>query len=137
MLFVLSDAKNLPLELKNLANQVFINFPWGSLLRNLVCVESKLWDNIRLICQKGALIDIILGYDERYEKDMLERENLPILNLDYLKDEMKPKLNNLGFRVLTIRPIKNSDLKNYPSCWAKKLAFGKNRQFFFLRAQKV
>ena len=129
-LFVLADVESLPEELNGLANQVFINFPWSSLLKGIILVEDKTWHSIKRICQKGAIIDLVLGYDEISESDKL---NLPKFDSGYIKKEMAPKLVKRGFEFVKIKELTNKDLKAYPSSWAKKLGFGKERQYFYIR----
>ncbi len=129
-LFVLADVENLPEELNGLANQVFINFPWSSLLKGIVLIEDKTWDSIKRVCQKGAIIDLVLGYGDISESDKL---SLPKFDLDYIKEEMIPKLIKKGFSLVKVRELTNKDLKTYSSSWAKKLSFGRERLFFYIR----
>lgn len=133
-LFVLADIENLPDELKDITNQVFINFPWGSLLKGIVLVENGTWDNIKKICQKEAIIDIILGYDKSREKKEIEKLGLPLFDLQYIQNEMAPKLENQGFTIIETREVERSELKDHPSSWAKKLSFeGDKRKYYYLR----
>ena len=132
-LYVLANVENLPDELTGIANQVFINFPWSGLLKGLVLGEKKTWESICKICQPGAIIDIVLGYDISYEEKKAGVLGLPAISLDYLKTELAPKLINYGFDLVEIREINNDVLKDYPSAWAKKLGYGKPRKFYFLR----
>ncbi|MFA6533702.1 MAG: methyltransferase domain-containing protein [Patescibacteria group bacterium] len=130
-LFVLAAVEDLPAELAGLANQVFINFPWGSLLRGIILVEDKTWQSIKGICQTGALVDVVLGYNQEYEQK--ETGDLPALNLEYIKTVMSPRLQSLGFSLLEAREILKSDLADYPSSWSKKLIFGSNRNYYYFR----
>lgn len=133
-LFVLANIEDLPDELEGAANQVFINFPWGSLLKGIVLVEDKTWNNIKKICQKGAIIDIVLGYDVNYEQGKSRELDLPDLDLEYIEKKLIPKLSEKGFKTIERREIDKEDLKDYPSGWAKRLAYGReNRKIYFLR----
>ncbi len=44
-LFVLGSIEALPEELNDIANQVFINFPWSGLLKGIVLVEDDTFPN--------------------------------------------------------------------------------------------
>lgn len=132
-LFVLASVENLPAELEGIANQIFINFPWGSLLAGLVKVDEIIWGEIKKLCKAGTIIDIIFGYDSTQDAKEIKRLDLPDLNLDYIKHQMIPKLSEIGFTKKELREITNEDLKDYPSSWSKKLGFGKERQYYYMR----
>ena len=76
-LYLLSDIENLPKELNGIVNQIFINFPLGSLLRGIINVENQTWNNLKRICRSGAFIDIILGFNKLSEKNETIRLVLP------------------------------------------------------------
>ena len=123
-LFVLANIEDLPEELSGIANQIFINFPWSGLLKGLILVEEKTWLNLKRICQPGAYIDLVFGYDENAEKNKVESLNLPTLSEEYLQNTLVSKVDTLGFKLVELNRLTEEDLKNYPSTWAKKLAFG-------------
>lgn len=132
-LFVLATVEDLPEELNGIANQVFINFPWGSLLAGIVKVEDKCWDNIKRICKKGAFIDLLFGYDERYDKTEIQRLKLPTLSRNFIYEIFIPKLQDIGLEVIDTKQLTSTQLTNYPSTWAKKMGFGKERKYWYLR----
>lgn len=134
-LYVLASIENLPDELNGLANQVFINFPWGALLEKVVLVDKNAWENIARICQNTAIIDLLLGYNKDYDLQGLDKTNFPEFNEAYIKHEMLPQLKSLGFTKIELRKVSKEEIKDYPSSWGKKLAYGKEREFFFLRLQ--
>lgn len=132
-LFVLSSIEALPEELNDIANQVFINFPWSGLLKGIVLVEDDTWSNIKRICKTGAYIDILFGYERTGEIDETEQFGIPILDLPYIKDTIAPKLAEKGFRVIETRTVDPEEIRNYPSSWAKKLGYGRDRTYYYLR----
>lgn len=132
-LFVLGNIEALPNELNNIANQVFINFPWSGLLKGIVLVEDDAWSNIKRICKTGAYIDILFGYQHNGEIDEAEQFGIPVLDLTYIKDTMAPKLAEKGFRVIEMRTVDPEEIRNHPSSWAKKLGYGRDRAYYYLR----
>ncbi len=131
-LFVLAAVDALPDELAGKANQVYINFPWGTLLSGLVLGDEQTWKNIKKICQDKAVIDIILGYDKSLEIKKVN-ENLPVLDKKYFSSVLRSKIKNLGLELTEIKPLSSRILKSYPSTWAKKLSFAQERDFYYLR----
>ena len=57
------------------------------------------------------------------------------IDLSYLKNVLAPKLTKKGVNILEIRDIDYTDLKNYPSGWAKKLSYGRDRTYYYLRVR--
>lgn len=134
-LFVMASVEDLPKELDGIANQVFINFPWGSLLAGIVKVEDNCWDNIKRICKKGAYIDLLFGYDEKIDRSEIKRLNLPVLSRNFIYKILIPKLQDIGLEVIEAKQLTANQLTNYPSTWAKKMVFGKERVWWWMRIE--
>jgi 16S rRNA (adenine(1408)-N(1))-methyltransferase len=137
VLYVLASIEELPQELNGLVNQIFINFPWAGLLQKLLLADKEVWANLKRVCQAGALIDMLFGYDAEREKAKILEQNLPELTPDFIDYDLVPKLSRLGLEILESKIIKSIDLKNYPSAWAKKLAQNPTRKFYYLRLKTV
>ncbi len=136
-LFVVARVEDLPHELDGVANQVFINFPWSGLLRGVVHVEHGTWENIKRICAPGAVVDVVFGYDEQHEAGEMEEYELPELSLEYIQKTMAPQLDALGFTIQKVKELSLEDLKMYPSSWAKRLAFGQGRIYYYVRLRSA
>lgn len=133
-LYVLASIEDLPDELAGIANQVFINFPWGSLLQKVILVDKNAWKNISKICNVNAIIDLLAGYDKDYDLQEENKADMPIFDEEYISSIMLPKLMTLGFECIQVEEVEIDELKDYPSSWGKRLAFGgKERQFFHIR----
>ena len=132
-LFVLSSIEALPKELNNIANQVFINFPWSGLLKGIVLVEDGTWSNIKRICKTGAYIDILFGYEQNGDINEAEQFGIPFLDLPYIRDTMASRLAEKGFRVTEMQTVNPEEIRDYPSSWAKKLGYGRDRAYYYLR----
>lgn len=135
-LFVLSEIDEMPEELNGIANQVFINFPWAGLLKSLLLAEDAAWGPVKRICKDGAFIDVIFAYEESTEENEFKRLGLPAVDITYLKNVLAPKLENQGLEVLEIKDVNYESIKKYPSSWAKKLGYGRDRKYFYLRIKK-
>lgn len=133
VLFIQAAVENLPEELSGVANQVFINFPWGSLLAGIVKADKNIWRNIKRICKKGAFIDIIFGYDQSRDKSEIERLQLPIIGRNLIHQILPQKLSELGLKVIKTQKLNNEILKLYPSSWGKKLVYGGRRIYYYMR----
>lgn len=132
-MFVLADVNDLPEELNGVANQVFINFPWSNLLKGIVTVDQTTWENIKRVCQPGAVVDVVTGYSASHEDKTVKERGLPEFSLGYIQNEMANKLRLLGVDLVEAQELDSEKLKEFPSSWAKRLAYGKERTFFHIR----
>jgi len=135
--YVLASVEALPDELNGIANQVFINFPWGSLLAGIALCKKSIWKNIQKICKKGAFVDLIIGYDKKRDLSEIKRLTLPDFDEAYIRDVMIPKLEPLGFKHIHTTPLSKERLMHIPTKWSQKHAFGKDRIFFSIRLEAV
>jgi len=132
-LYVVADVANLPTELNAVADQVFINLPWGSLLQGIVLGDETTWKNIRNICKPGAIMDILCGYSEQRESAQMEQLGMPPLYEQMIQDEMIPKIQKIGFHAQEVSAITADRLGDYPSTWAKKLQFRQGDKVYHIR----
>jgi 16S rRNA (adenine(1408)-N(1))-methyltransferase len=68
LLFVQAAVEDLPLELAGLASEVYVQLPWGSLLRGVVAGEEIVMRNLRRMCSPGARLEVTLGLDPDRDK---------------------------------------------------------------------
>jgi predicted RNA methylase len=123
LLFIIASAQDLPHELNGLASQLTINFPWGSLLESLLYADTSLMHGLASIAQANADIDIRLNGGALAEAGSnLENGTRTIYN----------HLINLGWYIKTPIAMNTTALRNFPSTWAKRLAFGRDPRAMIL-----
>ena len=116
-LFIIASAQDLPNELNGLVSHITINFPWGSLLESLLTGDCMLTHRLELISRSTASIDIRLNGGALAEQGCtLEAGAAQIYN----------NLIHAGWRVKTPVMINAQTLREFPSTWAKRLAFGRD-----------
>jgi 16S rRNA (adenine(1408)-N(1))-methyltransferase len=127
-LYVHASAESLPEELNGLVSHISILLPWGSLLKAAAGQEINILKNIAKLCREQATIHVIFGYEVSREQKMIEELGLPQLTSEYLEEHLPKTYLKAGFSVKA-RFIKKEELKAIDSTWAKKLAYGRNRQY--------
>jgi 16S rRNA (adenine(1408)-N(1))-methyltransferase len=116
-LFVIASAQDLPRELSRRVSHITINFPWGSLLDSLLTGDSRLMRGIETISGSIASVDIRLNGSALAEAGWaLEAGAELIYN----------NLTQAGLQVNAPALMTASDLRSFPSAWAKRLAFGRD-----------
>lgn len=135
-LYVVSNLEDLPDEMYDLANQIYINLPWGSLLEGVSKGRSEVLDSlVKLAKAPIAQLDICFTYSVLHEAAEMERRDLPPLSLDYINEVAVPLYNERGITVKSVDTISNETLKEYDTQWSKRLGFGRSRDVFRIRAE--
>ena len=123
-LFVIANAQQLPIELYGLAAHITINFPWGSLLEGLLTDDAGLLTGLAMIARPKATLDVRLNGGALAEAGW---------SLEEGANQVQMVLAGNGFRMATKKSMLLSELKTYPTTWAKRIAFGRDPHAIVLR----
>jgi 16S rRNA (adenine(1408)-N(1))-methyltransferase len=96
-LFLQAAVEVLPPELAGTADEVHVNFPWGSLLRAVATGDKSVLDNLRRICSPNAKLQVTIGLDAETE---IERLALPPLSVDYTNVVLAARYKNSGLNIV-------------------------------------
>jgi 16S rRNA (adenine(1408)-N(1))-methyltransferase len=117
-LFIIANALTLPRELHGLATRITINFPWGSLLAGLLDGNPAFFEGLVTLAQPGATLEIRLNQSALAEAGYaLEAGAMRIERM--LREE--------GFHIRQSAALDAGALRLYPTTWAKRLAYGRDR----------
>jgi 16S rRNA (adenine(1408)-N(1))-methyltransferase len=116
-LFVIANAQDLPSELNGLVSHIIINFPWGSLLQSLLNGDPILMRGLESISKSVTQIDVRLNGGALAEQGWTLEEGAR---------QIYDNLIQAGWRVRTPVPMSVQALRDFPSTWAKRLAFGRD-----------
>lgn len=126
-LFVIANAQALPRELSGLVSHVSINFPWGSLIESLLnddaCLTNGLWD----ITRPRAAMSLHLNADALATAGW---------GLEPGADQIERVLNAAGWQTASRSDLDAKSLRDIPTTWAKRLAFGRDPCAVRLRMQR-
>lgn len=117
LLYVIASAQNLPHELNGLVSHVTINFPWGSLLDSLLTGDARLMHGLESISSSTASVDIRLNGGGLAEAGW---------GLEAGVERIYSNLLQAGWQVDAPMMMNANALRNFPSTWAKRLAFGRD-----------
>ncbi|MGI8826359.1 MAG: hypothetical protein ACR2JC_12060 [Chloroflexota bacterium] len=127
-LFVIANALCLPGELTDLASHISIVFPWGSLVAGLLAYHSDVIEGLRAISRPGAGLDVFLNAGSLAEAGW---------DLDRGAARVEQVLREAGFVASRPRPLDVTAIRQVPSSWAKRLAYGRDPRAVALRARRV
>jgi hypothetical protein len=116
-LFIIASAQSLPKELNGLISHITINFPWGSLLESLLTGDARLMNNLEYISSSIASLDVRLNGGALVEAGT---------TLEAGADQIYNNMIWSGWQINAPVLMNANALRNFPSTWAKRLAFGRD-----------
>ena len=117
LLYVIANAQALPHELSRLVSHVTINFPWGSLLGSLLANGPSLMSGLESILRPGASLAVRLNGGALTEQGW---------SLEDGAEKIRENLVDAGWLVGKQTIMDSRALRDFPSTWAKRLAFGRD-----------
>lgn len=130
VLYVIANAEELPKELANIADRIYVNLPWGSLRDGLIKGEENILNSLRMIGKNQSFVDVSITYAEAYEANEIKSRNLPLLSYDYIAKILKSKYKHYGLDIKKINVWDNLSLRCLNTKWANKLSYGRKREFY-------
>ena len=144
-LLVVGSVEQLPDEFNGVADEVYVNFPWGSLLETFAKPVKENLSEIYGILKVGGLINVIFGYSKVSEPSEVERLLLPDLSKEYINNFLKPEYAKIGLDINQFGRLDEFDNpdKIAETSWKKRLKnppekpkSGK-REWFFMKIIKI
>lgn len=137
IIFSVGSIEIIPEEIFGIADYLYINLPWGSLLENIVNPTKEGINTLAKILKNEGILEITLGYHDEAEPGETERLNLPPLDEDLVKETIYPAFGAFAnLELEKYKQLKKSDLKGFDTSWAKKLSFGSDRPLYRLVFKK-
>ena len=133
MLFVQAAVENLPLELDGLAQKVYVQFPWGSLLRIVANGEIELLERIRRICAANAVLEVITGLDAQRDVSEITRLGIFLPSTAMLI----AKYQEAGFEITKHTELNSDDWTHLQTTWGRRLRGRASRTLTFLSARAI
>jgi len=136
-LFVHAAAEALPSELNGVAGEVYVHFPWGSLLRAVVAGDEAVLRNLRRICAPQARLKIFMSLDSARDRSEIERLGLPQISPVFLHTVLRPRYEQAGFEILAAERLSDAAGTELRTSWAKRLRENKQRSLIYIGARAV
>jgi len=117
------------------ANRITVILPWGSLLRAVVEPEIESLSHIAHLCVAGAAVEIVVSYDQQHDA----RKGSPLpsgsLTEEHLATTLPKAYAQAGLQIIAVTRWPQDKLAAYATTWTKRLAFGRPREVWRLRAE--
>jgi len=136
LLYVMASIEQPPVELEGRANLIFVNLPWGSLMRGIIEADETVLGKLSRLAADGAQMRIILNtrvFDDPVPLDVL---GLPEVTAEYAQTVLAPAYQRHGLQVTGARFLTPEELLDLGTTWAKRLSHRTPPPSFLIEAQK-
>jgi len=137
IIYVISSIENINDDLNNLADKVYINFPWGSLLEGIVKDMPEILNKISSLGKSDAEFNFTFAYSSLHEPAEIQKRQLPILSSDYLLSDLKDIYLKANLEIETCVDLTPTEINVFGTLWSKKLFLGKSRDIFRIISKKI
>jgi hypothetical protein len=117
-LFVVAAAERLPDALQGIADELTIQFPWGSLLRGALALDGAAAAGIAALLASEGTATVTFSIEDR------DRLHLPTVDAT----ELARRWCTFGLDVCGFRDATPGELRAMPSTWGRRLAAGQGRR---------
>jgi hypothetical protein len=134
LICIAGPAEELSGVLPGLADRITVLLPWSRLLRAVA--EPLTQDLLRLaaIGRPGAEIETVFSYAPAIDGHAAAHPGV-VLDERHVRGTLPAAWRAAGLEVTGVDAITRDALKAYPTTWAGRLAFGRDRTFWRLRAR--
>lgn len=134
-MFIVGSIENMPNELYNSFDEIYINLPWGSLLEKIININENFVEKIQSLLKKHGSVYITFGYELELEPSETKRLKLPSIDEKYVKNNVLPILKK-HFQTVIFKQLTKKDVGKIETTWAKKLKFGRDRNIYGIEMRK-
>ena len=140
VIYVIGSIESPPDDLKEIADEIFINYPWTNMLKALIAGDYALLKKIHSLFRSDGILNLTVSYDRRYEEKFITDYKLPELSEDFLQNTLAPAYEKCGFKIKSFEKLDSTEMRKSFSEWGKRLAFGRERiawRMKFVRVSSV
>ena len=130
LLLVRAPVEALPAELNGVADEVFVELPWGSLLEGIVLAREDVLGGLAALCRVGARLTVTLNGEIWLDSTPVRYESLPVPTPEYVADVVAVGLARVGITFGEARYSSAAEAKALPTTWARRLGHGRTHPSF-------
>jgi 16S rRNA (adenine(1408)-N(1))-methyltransferase len=136
-LFVVGSVERVPDELRAIADEAFVNLPWGSLMRGLILGDAAVLGGVASLAKPGAAVRVVLNTRIFDDPVPLEARDLPELTPEYARETLAPVYERHGLRLIEARWMDADEVAALGTTWAKRLSHRSPPRSVYLELQRT
>ena len=125
LLLVRAAVEALPEELVGIADEVYVQLPWGRLLEGIVRGDEAVLAGIAALCAPRARLTVTLNGEIWEGAAPARYADLPVPDPAYVADVVAPGFAAAGIHIGPARYLDAAAAKALPTTWARRLGHGR------------
>jgi 16S rRNA (adenine(1408)-N(1))-methyltransferase len=130
LLFVHAAIEAVPAELAGVADEVYVQLPWGALLEGIVLARADVLGGIARLCRAGARVVVTLNGEIWLDSTPARYEQLPLPTPEYVAERIAPGFAGVGIELAGARYSTAAEAKQLSTTWARRLGHGRDHPCF-------
>ncbi len=125
LVLVRAAAESLPAELHHVADDVYVQLPWGRLLEGIVVPDAAVIDGLAALCAPGARIEVTLNGEIWDDSLPVRYEHLPVPTPEHVANVVAPAFARAGIDIGPARLLTPEEVAALATTWSRRLAHGR------------
>jgi len=130
LLYVHAAVEALPDELAGVADDVYVQLPWGALLEGIVRARSEVLAGIARLCRPGARVTVTLNGEIWEASTPARYADLPVPTPAYVAEVVAPGFSRVGIALGPARYATAAETKELATTWARRLGHAREHPRF-------
>jgi 16S rRNA (adenine(1408)-N(1))-methyltransferase len=130
LLYVHAAVEALPDELAGVADEVYVQLPWGVLLEGIVRARSEVLAGIARLCGPAARVTVTLNGEIWEESTPARYADLPVPTPAYVAEVVAPGFARVGIALGPARYATAVEAKELATTWARRLGHAREHPRF-------
>jgi len=130
LLYVHAAVEALPDELAGVADDVYVQLPWGALLEGIVRARSEVLAGIAQLCRPGARVTVTLNGEIWEASTPARYADLPVPTPAYVAEVVAPGFSRVGIALGPARYATAAETKELATTWARRLGHAREHPRF-------
>jgi len=130
LVYVHAAVEALPDELAGVADEVYVQLPWGALLEGIVRARSEVLAGIARLCRPGARVTVTLNGEIWEASTPARYADLPVPTPAYVAEVVAPGFAGVGIALGPARYATASEAKELATTWARRLGHAREHPRF-------
>ena len=122
VLYAVASIERVPAELKHVADEIFVNLPWGSLMRGMILGDDAVLAGIAGMAKSGAVVHIVLNTRIFDDPIPIEARDLPDVTPEYVRHSLAPAFARHSITIDDERYLAPEEVAAIETTWAKRLS---------------
>jgi len=130
LIYVHAAVETLPPELSGVADEVYVQLPWGALLEGIVRARPDVLAGIAWLCRPDARVTVTLNGEIWEESTPARYADLPVPTPAYVADVVAPGFAGVGIALGPARYATAAEAKELATTWARRLGHAREHPRF-------